>query len=81
MYNSMLSEQYDLSWGTDEPFLLIINPIKLQLLDSKSKSVIVRKSDVLVLRSVQSNSAGIDQGSLEVIEKIVRVFNPNTDTN
>jgi hypothetical protein len=59
VYNSMLPKQDDLSWGTDEPFLLI-SFIKLQFLNSKGEGVIVRKSDVFVFCSVYSNSAGID---------------------
>lgn len=48
MYYSMLPKQYDLSWGTDEPFLFI-PPIKLQFLDGKSEGVMVGNSDVFVL--------------------------------
>ena len=59
MYNSMLSEQDDLSRSTDEPFLLT-SSIKLQFPDSKSERVIVLKFDVFVFYWVQNNSARID---------------------
>jgi hypothetical protein len=78
MNNSMLAKQYDFSRCADEPFPLFRWCIKIQFLHGQCESVIIRYPDVSVLRSIECYGAGVDECSLEVIQKIMRVFDTNT---
>ena len=82
MNNCMLAKQDNLSRCTDKQLFFDTPSVQCQLLDHATNRLSgTIDTDVLVLESIELDSACSDKRALEVVQEIVRVFDSYAQTN
>lgn len=90
MNDSMLSEQDNFSWRADEPFAILCFPRRMLIVgeflycaansDSSARERSAHKL-VLISSGRDSDSPGLEERMLKIIDEVYRVFDTNTQAN